>query len=172
MKEILLDKAHRLPYPIKNLLKNFRDLYHSIIINQIQQMRYPRVNRDPIIIYQMGKVGSMTVEQSLIHAYQKLNIRIPIYRRHILNNFDLYEKTARSNRPNIADTMAELDEGRKLRKIIDRELSTRWKIISLVREPLAKTIAAFFQLLHEFFLDWERQYEEGILTSDVLHEFF
>jgi len=172
MKSYLLNQARRLPQPVKNSIRSIQGLYYRFFINKIRQKQYPKVNFDPILIYQMGKVGSTTVEQSLLEAYKKMGIRVPIYRYHILNNFDVHEQISRNNRPNIAETLAELNRGRILRKRIDNDKSTRWKIISLVRDPLAKTVAAFFQLINEFFPDWKKQFENGELTVDSLYHFF
>jgi hypothetical protein len=130
------------------------------------------INRNPIIIYQMGKVGSTSLDVSLTRCYQALNIDVPIYKRHILNNFDSLEKGARENRSNPVGTLVEIKHGRMLRERIDRDRSQHWKVISLVREPFGRTIAMFFQMLPEYFPDWEKDCEQGTLSVKDLRSFF
>src|SRR5688572_1946244 len=114
---------------------------------------------DPIIIHQMGKVGSKTVELSLRKAYEALGIQVPIYHTHILNGFErvrgyvLKEK----NRQDSAGHFATLDHGESVRKLIDENPAQHWNIISLVRDPIARNVSAFFESLPEYIPDWHER---------------
>ena len=104
-------------------------------------------NHPPIIIYQMGKVGSATVYETLLHA----NLPNPIYHIHFLSYdgikdaeefFLSLKKPIRS---------AHLRRSKMLREIIDKNSKVRWKIITLVREPIGRDISDLFQSIDRYY---------------------
>ncbi len=132
------------------------------------------MNPDPIIVHQMGKVGSKTVELSLIIAYEALGIQVPIYHTHILNDFKQARRDALQgqNRRNPADTLAALEHGESIRKRIDENPAQHWNIVSLVRDPIARNISAFFEGLPEYIPDWRERYAQGALTAYEIKALF
>lgn len=50
------------------------------------------IQNKPVLIHQMGKVGSKSVEVSLKKAYGNLQLPVPIYHIHILNDFDNFKE--------------------------------------------------------------------------------
>ncbi|MDP1541289.1 MAG: putative capsular polysaccharide synthesis family protein [Moraxellaceae bacterium] len=160
--------------------KKLRDFYVQLL-NRGKRIRNDiplstvensRINRDPIIIYQMGKVGSKTVENTLIQAYSQLSIKVPIYHRHILNPRVGSEEILRRERVNPEGSLEELTAGRALRKKIEENITQKWKLISLVRDPIARNVATFFQNLQEFIPDWRNRFREGMLDVDELQDKF
>ena len=131
-------------------------------------------NINPVIVYQMGKVGSSTVVISVTEALKKNNIHVPVHHIHILNNLDRVEQTVRatSERPNAAGTLLGIDQGRKLLKKIIKNPGQRWNLITLVRDPIAQNVGAFCHNMHEYFPDWRSDFDKGILTIEKLQEFF
>ena len=99
----------------------------------------------PVLNYQMGKVGSSTIQASL----EALDLNWPVYHVHFLNpervreieqqrrRFFRTEKQGLLKRPWLSEFL--LEEIKKK----DR----RWKIITLVREPIARNISTFFENL-------------------------
>ena len=45
-------------------------------------------------------------------------------------------------------------------------------VISLVRDPVAKKISTFFQLIDEYIPDWKKQWESGALKLEDLQKMF
>lgn len=96
----------------------------------------------PIIIYTAGKVGSTTVYQSLKRA----NLDNPIYHIHSLTEFSIkqakekYKKAGKNKEPRF------LRETQFLREKIGKSQGIRWKIITLVRDPIR---TYFSKLFHE-----------------------
>lgn len=97
----------------------------------------------------MGKVGSATVRETLIKA----KLPNPIYHIHFLShdgiknaeNYFLSLKTPlKSNH---------LKRSKMLRKIIEANSNIQWKIITLVREPIARDISDLFQTIDRYFPD-------------------
>jgi len=99
----------------------------------------------PVLNYQMGKVGSSTIHASL----QALDLDQPIYHVHFLSpgrvreidqqrrRFFRTEKQRLLKRPWLSEFL--LEEVKKK----DR----RWKLITLVREPIARNMSTFFENL-------------------------
>jgi len=78
------------------------------------------VTHAPIIVYQMGKVGSMSIYNSLKEQY-----RGTVLHRHVLNAVDDWQ------------------DGFLFQLIVEKGLPLR--LISLMREPVGRNISAFFQ---------------------------
>lgn len=99
----------------------------------------------PIINYQMGKVGSSTVQASL----EAMSLDQPVYHVHFLNpervrqieqqrrKYFRTEKYALLRRPWLYQFLFEQIQKK------DR----RWKLITLVREPIARNVSTFFENL-------------------------
>lgn len=130
------------------------------------------IRRDPIIIHQMGKVGSKTVEISLIKAYQTLGMNVPVYHAHRLNDFENLMQQALQERTDPTDFLWSIEHGKKLRKQIDENPAQHWNIITLVRDPIARNIGTFFHNLADFIPDWYERYTEDQLKVDELMQLF
>jgi len=131
---------------------------------------------DPIIVHQMGKVGSKTVELSLIEAYQALGINTPIYHTHALNDFEIRRRTAMQEQErgqrNPESTLAALEYGEHIRKQIDENPAQHWNLVSLVRDPIARNIAIFFHILSEYIPNWGERYTNGKLSLGDVQALF
>ncbi len=100
--------------------------------------------KQPILVYQMGKVGSVTVFYSLRHYLDQ-----PIYHVHRLNPEYMLVAMEYRFRYAIDDRLKEynrleITEMLYLRNQIKMGIDHRWKIITLVRDPLERNISAFF----------------------------
>jgi hypothetical protein len=133
-----------------------------------------KIHPDPIVVHQMGKVGSKTVQLSLQKVYIAMNIRIPIYHTHTLNDFDEMKQAAMQDQGGqiLAGTSTALRDGETVRKKIDEDPAQHWNIISLVRDPIARHISMFFQNLPEYVPDWRERYADGQLSVYEVHESF
>jgi hypothetical protein len=121
----------------------------------------------------MGKVGSKTIEHSLRYYYQSRGMDVDVYHAHFLNYLEEMEQNGRKQNiskhglQHIQDMMA-------LRKKIDSGPNRKWRLISLVRDPVARNIASFFQALsvNQFIPDWKARYQKGDLKVEELLEKF
>lgn len=130
------------------LVRILRTNYHfSRTSYQLNLCRFwDQHDKPPLLIYQMGKVGSETVFRSLKAAI----LNMPVHRVHFLNDADIkeIEKKAKSNfRSMNLDLAQRLWFAQYVRKLITKGFrnGNKWKIITLVREPISRNIAAFFQ---------------------------
>lgn len=103
-------------------------------------------HKEKVIVYQMGKVGSTTILKSLqtlnnldvyhVHTLTKDGIKNveEMYKRRFYRTHNIYEH---------------LLESQYLRKQLDKGLEgkNKWKVVTLVRDPIAKNISSFFQHL-------------------------
>ena len=98
----------------------------------------------PILIYQMGKVGSSTIRASLFH----LNIQNPIFYVHYLSWSSIHSVKQYFLNKSL-DIPFHIKLGKALRQAIDQYLGQiRFKIITLVRDPVARNISSTFQNIH------------------------
>jgi hypothetical protein len=84
----------------------------------------------PIVVHQMGKVGSTSVRNSL----KALRLDVPVHHSHELAE-------AVINRP------AELWHRQLLRHLDGRHAQGRWHIITMVRDPVARNCSSYFHNL-------------------------
>jgi glycosyltransferase involved in cell wall biosynthesis len=121
----------------------------------------------PIVVYQMAKVGSKSVEESL----KAHDLGVPVCHSHLLNDLDRVERDIKTSRVNPRQTLAEVNHGKQLRKCLLGTNFIRCQVVSLVRDPVARNISAFFESIAEFIPDFRpgppsggQQVEELIAT--------
>jgi len=61
-----------------------------------KRVRQGKVSRDPVLVYQMSKVGSTSLLYSLQFAYVKAGLpNVELHHAHTLTNLDLHEQYVR-----------------------------------------------------------------------------
>jgi hypothetical protein len=124
--------------------------------------------RDPIVVYQMGKVGSTTVDRSL----RALDLPRGIFTAHLLNDLDELERRAREIYPDPTETLSQIAKGRRLRKLILDHPAVTWHVITLVRDPVQRNVSAFFENLTEVVPDvYERRARGEISLVEIRDAF-
>ncbi len=119
-----------------------------------------REDRDTLVIYQMGKVGSSSVKKTLA----ALGVDMNIYHVHALTHeriatlIGVYKRAARIRCR--ADVHSHIVESAFLRQRLDRGRGERWKVISLVRDPVARNISSFFQSFDQFNPEFVAEFRE------------
>lgn len=94
----------------------------------------------PVLIYQMGKVGSSAVYESIIRT----DIANPVYHVHFLSysNLNAVEQYQRDS--GALNAIGKIHYWRSLRRKLDRTEKTVY-LISLVRDPVAREISNIFE---------------------------
>ncbi len=114
--------------------------------------------RDPIIVYQMGKVGSSSL-------YATLKSVVPdrmIYHVHNLTNEGIEAINYRSTSRMRAFPGPGYWQARHLyRKITARSNQQRWHLITLTRDPVARNLSGFFQSLPLWSTTASRRFSNG-----------
>jgi hypothetical protein len=123
-----------------------------------------------IIIFQPGKVGSLTVQASLERAYTGRMYMVEIHHAHALNHLEERERFVQRTRVDPSDSLVLIRHWKELRARIDKYPGRRWYVINLVRDPVAIKVSALFQVLYQHIPDWEAQLQSGALTMSKLDE--
>jgi hypothetical protein len=144
---------------VSSLSAQFRRSKNSVRLH-LQEKRWGK-DPDAIIIHQMGKVGSSTI-------YETLRRNLPerrVYHTHFLNRSRL---TAFVASDPIGEEHYHVACSRFLLEHLDHY--ERVRIITLVREPIARNVSAFFENRFKFFKDKDLQQWERNL-SDLKERF-
>ncbi len=144
------------------------------LINRLFARPKPIRNWDPIIVYQMGKVGSASIQHSLIATFKTMGVKVPVHHIHNLNNLEAMEKVLlQSNtRHNPEVTLMGIRLGLELKKQMNENPNKKWNLISLVRDPVARNVSDFFHGLQEIVPDCERLYHTGQLSIKEVQDSF
>jgi hypothetical protein len=125
-----------------------------------------RIARDPVLVYQMSKVGSTSLVYSLQLAYLRAGLAdVSLRHVHTLSNLDLHEQNARAAHAP-AEQFALLGEYRQIRREIDADPAVHWNVVSLVRDPVARHVSDFFHHIDRHLPGWRRAWRDGNLTVD------
>lgn len=123
----------------------------------------------PIVVYQMGKVGSSTVVASLKASMPQK----PIYHIHSLtregieHGKQMYARIFNNERRTDARRMKHLLTAEQLyKRAAGGRAAPKWKVITLVRDPVARNISDFFQVIGYWFTDFEERSRSGELGMD------
>lgn len=122
----------------------------------------------PIIVYQMGKVGS----SSIYNALRRLELDVPVYHSHGIAHIEEGEMNMKAAFGEVAGHMQVLDRERKLRELVLGQPKQRWMLISGVRNPVDRVISTFFQMLEPVIPDLGEKYAKGEVTLEQFHERF
>jgi hypothetical protein len=125
--------------------KNYYFAKHYYIFLKSRELK--QYKGPPVIIYQMGKVGSKSVKKTL----DSLDLDMPIYHSHLLTKERIAEtekKRQKFFRTSRESYLKRPWLNQFLRMQIDKGLNDKkWKIITLTRDPVARNLSTFFENL-------------------------
>jgi hypothetical protein len=123
----------------------------------------------PIVVYQMGKVGSSSIVASL----KALKLDRPVYHVHSLapagieNGKRMYKRIFRNAQGTDFRRAGHLFASEYLRKrMAGLRRGERWKIVSLVRDPVAINVSGFFQIVDHYVPRFSERYNAGSANID------
>ena len=122
----------------------------------------------PIVIFQPGKVGSMSVMASLKQKFKNMGLSTAVYHAHRLEKIDEQIEFVKKARNAPSNTINKLIESKELRHQIDTNPEQAWNVLTLVRDPVAQRVSALFQLIHEYIPGWQDRLRGGQLTLPEL----
>lgn len=133
----------------------------------------PLDSSNPIIVYQMGKVGSSSFEKTLF----QLNLSRPLMKAHVLYREHMDFLRAELNisaRQYHARHQIEPRSRYLLREIKKARSNGKgdWRFITMVRNPAAQNISSFFQLLDIIVPDLHVRLRAGTLDLEELRTQF
>lgn len=119
------------------------------------------MNKELVLVYQMGKVGSTTIFRNIQRRTAKRVFLVHYLRTRVAE--DIIKKT--SSRVSAQAELARLAE---VRQLVDSEVSSgqKIKVITGVREPIARNISAYFQNIGH-----QRVLSAGSLQADFISNY-
>lgn len=123
---------------------------------------------NPIIVYQMGKVGSTTMVRSL----EALRLNVPVYHLHFLNETDQVEAWAKQTLRDPKYVLEMVGLSRRLRKTLTGADAPRFNLICMVRAPVPRNISMLFQNIDSYIPDCDARYRAHTLPFDEITNFF
>ena len=124
-----------------------------------------KITTAPILIHQMGKVGSTSIADALT------TLHIPVVHTHLLHQTDLATVEDRFEKRQLPVPKHVARSRRVWADIMEKNKSLR--IITGVRDPIARNISAYFQNLL-WFRNQKDQFDEDELesmTQEFIHDF-
>lgn len=149
-------------------LKNLRNILKLKIAKACAQ-------RSPIYILQMGRVGSASVVTAIAQAYQEIQSDTPVYHSHYIS---IYEKVTERARQDLENPNLALAGIERRDRVVRENLLTQLKnnrpikIISLVRDPVARNVSTFFFAFPQFVPDWKEREAQNLLPASTLNTIF
>lgn len=135
----------------------------------IQFRKWDRVTSAPIIIYQMGKVGSTTVLTSL----EALKLGRLLFHIHYLSSEMLSFLIARNRSIGRKAQPPHIWRGLYINRRLKQEGEPKlWDVITPVREPVARNVSAFFEDLPLFVPEDSNDVTANKVELDKLTEMF
>ena len=136
-----------------------------------KQFLRSRAQRNPVYILQMGRVGSVSVFTAVRTAYQQIALDVPVYHNHYISSFDLIVERILAD---LEDPSFALQFDRQLRNtfLSDIQSGQPVKIISLVRDPIARNVSTFFFAFPQFVPDWKEKEAQNLLPANTLNTIF
>lgn len=124
----------------KTLRKSIKKLIPSSTFENLRIQLQDFHANPPVIVYQMGKVGSTTVYTTL----QNADLPNPVYHVHFLSHHGIKNAQEYLRSKHISLPI-HIQISKALRKKIDKTKGIQYKIITVVREPISRDISDFFE---------------------------
>lgn len=123
--------------------------------------------RDPIIVYQMGKVGSTSVFMSL----KRMELNVPLYQLHFMSDLDKMERVTRT-RQEAEIAYRQIEIARRIRAEMVTKPEKKWNLITLTRAPVPRLISVFFQGIDNDIPNAAERYQSGTLKLQQVLDYF
>ncbi|NWF64507.1 MAG: hypothetical protein HXY38_09400 [Chloroflexi bacterium] len=131
--------------------------------------------RSPIFVLQMGRVGSTSVVSAISQAYQEIDCPVAVHHNHYIANYQKVQERARQDLEDYSLALGDIervDRGVRETLLAQVEKNHPVKIISLVRDPVARNVSTFFFAFSQFVPDWKEKETQGLLSASALNVIF
>lgn len=149
----------------------YKHLENKSVITKLNVLQEHIENKDDLIlVHQMGRAASMTITNTI----KSLQLKQPVYHTHWLNTQSVKERVERINSwKNNGAGPLNVRVAELLSPEIDNRFNDReWKLISIVREPVARNVSAFFLDITRFFPNFFDRYENNEISLQDMTDVF
>lgn len=115
--------------------------YKTVRIRRLLTSHLP-----PILIFQVGKVGSYAIYCAL----RRLKLAQPVLHVHWLSDVGIAREESLYGSVNALGNAKHLIASHAIRRRMHRNPSEKWTLITLVREPIGRSISTFFERVPVF----------------------
>jgi hypothetical protein len=138
-----------------------------LVLNRFRNgCKCSQIRQNPILVYQMSKVGSTSMFYSLQVAYAKAGLaHVPIHHVHTLRYLEQRERRAGASGC-MAEKLALVRKYQRIWRDFRSRPDGHWTVISMVRDPVARHISNYFHHIDEHLPGWRRRWREGGLSID------
>lgn len=145
-------------------------------INTLRKgIRRRLVNTSPIFVLQMGRVGSTSVMVAANQAYQALELNVPVYHNHYIAHYDQVIERASFDLQDYSEVRRDIEKVDMKNQVeLFNYLENRKpvKLISLVRDPVARNVSTFFYSMSLFVPDWRDRESQQPISAEELCRIF
>lgn len=122
------------------------------------------------LVHQMGRAASMTMTNTL----RAMELDMPIHHTHWLNPETVARRMARMEQSRGKIESFNLRVSKLMLDNLppERMRSYPWRIVSIIRDPVARNLSAYFLSIEGFIDDVYRRHAQGRLKPDELLEVF
>lgn len=152
---------------LSNLKAKYKEYKQRLQCFQLKQQL--ERSEEILIVHQMGKVGSSSVVNALEQHFGK-----NIFHTHFLNPERLSNHVLKNQSKGLP-----IENHVKIGQMINKKLpdllsKKKWKVITLVREPIARNISAYFQNLNRVHIkNCLKHYQNNkIELQEIIEHFF
>jgi len=155
-------------------------MIQAIRLNMGLKRAYRKVFRrhgitSPIVVHTMAHDGTTTISQGL----KSLRLDVPIYHTHVLNYIDRISENMKKGVKNHNNGVKNhnnngesLEYERSIREQFEGWHGQPWNFISLVRDPVARNISAFFYEIEQFMPDFHDRVKDGEFDVEKVRDVF
>lgn len=143
--------------PFKRLKDRYRNLKEiegfrkkTKMIYEIATIFYKSfIGQHPVVIYQMGKVGSSTIYSTI-----KQLSRNPVFQVHFLRKAEVERIQKKYETAGLKEEYMHVTHSKIISNFVNKKYGLRWHIITVVRDPLVVKLSYLFHnpRLHKKFL--------------------
>lgn len=145
--------------------------YHWVKTLWVYHYHYSKLRgKEPLVVYQMGKVGSSTVVASL----KSISSKWTVYHIHTLTREGIegrekiYRKMVENSSTTYFPRAKHLLASRYLHRSLTKGLNgKKWKIVTLVRDPIARQMSEFFQTIDYWLPDFNQKYQANTVNIET-----
>jgi len=138
---------------------------------RLRELRHRLRRRLPVVlVHQMGRAASMT----MVNTIQDMDLEMPVHHTHWLNPGSLDVRLGWAERDNDRSVPFNIRVSKLILDTLpgDAIADYPWRIVSVIREPVARNLSAYFLSIDRFIPDVYDRYRSGNIDMHEIREMF
>jgi len=138
---------------------------------RLRELRQRLRRRLPVVlVHQMGRAASMT----MVNTIQDMDLEMPVLHTHWLNPVSLDVRLGWAERDNDRSVPFNIRVSKVILDALpgDAIVDYPWRIVSVIREPVARNVSAYFLSIDRFIPNVYERYRSGNIDMSEIRETF